>query len=423
MICGGSKEGSHKYMKTQSFHYGWVVLLSGIAVMFSCLGLGRFALGMLLPSMGDALGLDYAQMGLIGTANFIGYMISVFFAGRVSNRFGARVTIASGLLIVGLSMCSIRVASGLWTALLPYVLTGMGSGLANIPMMGLVAGWFARKWRGRAAGCMLIGNGLGIIFSGFLIPHLNRQVGMQGWRTGWLILGILSLVSAVFAAVMLRNDPHRLGLAPLGAENSDTQDYKKKRLVGTQKKDAPGVAKLIRIGLIYALFGASYAVYATFIVTALVNERGIGEQAAGVFWSSVGLLSLCSGPLAGYISDRIGRFPALAIVFLQFTCAYLCALSGLPDLFLYLSIILFGLSLWGIPTIMTAAVGDMAGPARAASVFGFITIFFGGGQVVGPAVAGYLADLTGLFDTAFMMCGVLTAIGAIASVRMGRAVS
>lgn len=409
---------ARKHLKVKSFHYGWIVLLTGIAVMFSCLGLGRFALGMLLPSMGAALGLDYGQMGLIGTANFTGYMISVFFAGRISNRFGARLTIACGLFIVGLSMCLIYAASGLWSALIPYILTGMGSGLANIPMMGLVAGWFARKWRGRAAGCMLIGNGLGIIFSGFLIPLLNRQIGMQGWRTGWLLLGIVAAVSGVAAATLLRNDPQRLGLQPMGAETQEKADPGEEHVVDTRKKRAPELSMLIRIGLVYSLFGASYAVYATFIVTALVNERGIGEQSAGIFWSSVGILSLCSGPLAGFISDRLGRFPALAIVFAQFTCAYLCALSWLPDVFLYLSIGLFGLSLWGIPTIMTAAVGDMAGPARAASVFGFITIFFGGGQVLGPALAGYLAEMTGLFDTAFLMCGVLTAIGVIASVKM-----
>lgn len=407
-------------MKPQSFHYGWVILLTGIVVMFSCLGLGRFALGMLLPSMGEALGLDYAQMGLIGTANFIGYMISVFFAGRISNRFGARVTIASGLFIVGLSMCSIQAASGLWTALLPYVLTGVGSGLANIPMMGLVASWFAKRWRGRAAGCMLIGNGLGIVFSGFIVPFLNRLSGLHGWRTGWLTLGLIAVAAGIVAALLLRNDPHRKGLMPMGTDAADDQGGVKGAAEARIEKTEPGRSRLVKIGLIYSLFGASYAVYATFIVTSLINERGIGEQAAGVFWSYVGLLSLCSGPLAGFISDRFGRFPALTIVFAQFTAAYICALSGLPDLCLYLSIALFGISIWGIPTIMTAAVGDMVRPARAASVFGFITIFFGGGQVLGPALAGYLADATGMFDAAFLMCAALTAIGAIASVRMSR---
>ena len=63
-------------------HYGWVIVVTGTMVLFSCLGLGRFALGMLLPSMGISLELSYSQMGLIGTGNFAGYMASVILASR-----------------------------------------------------------------------------------------------------------------------------------------------------------------------------------------------------------------------------------------------------------------------------------------------------------------------------------------------------
>ena len=61
-------------------HYGWVIAFTGMAVLFSCLGLGRFSLGMLLPSMSTSLDLNYSQMGLIGTGNFVGYMISAILA-------------------------------------------------------------------------------------------------------------------------------------------------------------------------------------------------------------------------------------------------------------------------------------------------------------------------------------------------------
>ena len=71
-------------------HYGWVVIITGTAVLFSCLGLGRFSLGMLLPSMGSSLELSYSQMGLIGTGNFVGYMVSVVLAGIVARSMGAR---------------------------------------------------------------------------------------------------------------------------------------------------------------------------------------------------------------------------------------------------------------------------------------------------------------------------------------------
>ena len=80
----------------KSFHYGWIIVFTGVAILFACLGLGRFAIGMLLPSMGLSLDLNYSQMGFIGTGNFVGYMVSVLFSGMVANRLGARNTIFSG---------------------------------------------------------------------------------------------------------------------------------------------------------------------------------------------------------------------------------------------------------------------------------------------------------------------------------------
>ncbi|MCG8685531.1 MAG: MFS transporter, partial [Desulfobacterales bacterium] len=167
-----------------SFHYGWVIALTGTAVLFACLGLGRFSLGMLLPSMGSSLNLNYSQMGLIGTGNFIGYMISIVLAGMTAKVLGARKTIVLGLILVGCSMMLISQATGFIMAMALYTATGVGSGLANVPMMGLVSHWFLKSTRGRAAGMMLSGNGLAIVLTCIFIPWINSALGAAGWRTG-----------------------------------------------------------------------------------------------------------------------------------------------------------------------------------------------------------------------------------------------
>ncbi|MDD2501881.1 MAG: YbfB/YjiJ family MFS transporter, partial [Geobacter sp.] len=60
--------------KNYSLHYGWVIVAVGALVLFSCLGLARYAYTMLLPAMQSGLQLSYDRMGLIGTANFSGYL-------------------------------------------------------------------------------------------------------------------------------------------------------------------------------------------------------------------------------------------------------------------------------------------------------------------------------------------------------------
>ena len=390
-------------------HYAWVIALTGTIVLFSCLGLGRFSLGMLLPSMGTSLNLNYSQMGLIGTGNFIGYMISVILAGIIARAIGARWTITMGLVVVGVSMMLIGRAMGFAEIMVLYVATGMGSGLANVPMMGLVSHWFLKNTRGRAAGMMLSGNGLAIVFTGFFIPWANTTLGAEGWRTGWLTIGVISIIIAGAAGVLLRNGPEEKGLSPLG----DNQAVSSATSHPSETDKRTFRWTMIHLGSIYTLFGATYVVYATFIVTAMVNERGFGENTAGNFWAAVGALSIFSGPLFGWLSDRLGRKSGMMIVYSLFTIAYLLVAARLPDEFLYASIFIFGLAVWSIPTIMSAAVGDYAGPAQAVKAFGFITLFFGAGQITGPAVAGFLADQTGSFSMAFWLCAVLTASAVI----------
>ncbi|THB73397.1 MAG: MFS transporter [Desulfobacteraceae bacterium] len=391
-----------------TLHYAWVIALTGTAVLFACLGLGRFSLGMLLPSMGSSLNLSYSQMGLIGTGNFVGYMISVLLAGMIARSIGARRTITAGLILVGGSMALISKAMTFYQIILLYFATGIGSGLANVPMMGLVSHWFLKSNRGRAAGTMLSGNGIAIVFTGFFIPWLNSSMGAAGWRAGWLSIGVMALLIAGLAAIFLRNDPAQKNLTPLGTPPANTAESQP-----ISHNEGSSLRRtMIHLGTIYSLFGATYVVYATFIVTTMVNERGFGENTAGNFWAVVGALSIFSGPLFGGLSDKLGRKTGIILVYGLFTISYILVAAELANLFLYISITIFGLAVWSIPTIMSAAVGDYAGPEQAVKSFGFITLFFGAGQISGPAVAGYLADITGTFSMAFWLCALLTATAA-----------
>lgn len=97
------------------------------------------------------------------------------------------------------------------------------------------------------------------------------------------------------------------------------------------------------------------------------------------------------------------------IVFSVQTLAYLLAGSGLGTPALLLSVFLYGIAAWAIPAIMTAAVGDYLGIAKAAAGFSLITFFFAGGQTIGPAVAGLMAEHYGSFSPAFLLSAFITA--------------
>jgi MFS family permease len=108
------------------------------------------------------------------------------------------------------------------------------------------------------------------------------------------------------------------------------------------------------------------------------------------------------------------------IVFAIQGTAYLLATAPLAPAFLYISAGLFGIVAWSIPSIMAAVVGDYFGAERAASTFGTITLFFGFGQIVGPGVAGWAAEVADGFAISFAMATALAFLAVILAALMPR---
>jgi MFS family permease len=390
-----------------SSSYRRIIVLTGFLGLFASLGLGRFSLGMMLPAMGEALSLTYSEMGVISTVNFCGYLGAVLLCGVLTAKLGIRLLVSLALLLVGFSMVLIGFSSHYLLLLLLYFLTGVGSALSNVPIMGLIAVWFDSKSRGRVAGLCVTGNGIGILVTGKYVPVFNEMAG--DWRGSWVVLGCLAVIIAFICFLLIRNRPR-----------GDGSESTSRVLSNVRKTSYSSTGSRIfyHCAAIYFFFGFTYVIYVTFFVTALVQDYGLSEQVAGTLWSWVGFLSLASGPLFGFVSDRYGRKAGLVIVFTIQTMAYLLAALELSMVFIYLSVGCFGIVLWSVPTIMAALVGDCAGPEKAAKIFGFVTFAFGIGQVAGPVCAGVLAEYTGSFSTSFLLAAIFAAVAVLFSLLL-----
>ena len=402
-----------RYFAEQPEKYRWIIVFAGGCGLFASLGIGRFALGMLLPSMGEALGLTYSEMGFIGTLNFCGYLFAVLLCGVFSVFLGARLLITLALFLVGGSMLLIGFVENLFLIMTLYCLTGIGSALSNVPIMALIASWFPPSYRGRAAGLVVVGNGFGLIVSGSLVPALNSG---HEWQLGWIVLGLIAICAAFVCWGLVRNSPADFVGGTIG-KSGNSQDPQG---VGTRPSESRFRPIFLHCAAIYFLFGFTYVIYVTFFVTSLVQERGFSEHEAGLLWSWVGVLSLGSGPVFGYLSDRYGRKAGLMTVFSIQTAAYAMAASFFPASFIYLSVFCFGIVAWSVPSIMAALVGDVAGSQRTAAIFGFVTFVFGIGQIVGPFSAGILAEMRGGFAISFTVAALLTSSAVLLSAFLPR---
>ncbi|HOF38659.1 MAG TPA: MFS transporter [Candidatus Hydrogenedentes bacterium] len=403
------KNASKRGGDVLGIHYGLVILVMSTCVVFGALGLARFGYSILLTPMQSALGLDNTQAGVLATANLAGYLVLSVVGGALASRYGPRAVIAAGLALAGAAMILTGFSEGMATAALWRGVTGLGSGASNVPVMALLAAWFAPRRRGLAAGVGVSGSSFALILLGPSVPPLLTHFGDAGWRVCWGLLGAITLILAAAASLLLRNHPDDVGALPLGA------------LPG-EPPPAPRAAPLRwasvyrswtvwHLGLVYVAFGFAYIIYLTFFVKHLMSDGGYTHSEAGRLFMLMGWCSVLCGLIWGAVSDALGRKWALVIVYGIQTAAFtLFALAPNP-LGFTVSAVLFGLTAWSIPAIMAAACGDMLGPRMAPAALGFITLFFGIGQAAGPSVAGALADASGSLSSSFLLAGGVAVLG------------
>jgi MFS family permease len=405
----------------QRIHYGILILALAVLAVFSSLGLGRFGYSMVLPAMQSDLGLSNAQTGAMQSANLVGYLLVVAFAGAAAARYGGRRIIIAGLAVVAVSMALTGLAPAYGWACGARFLAGGGGAAVNVPTMGLVASWFAARRRGLASGIAVAGSSIGLVVAGALVPALLKAPGAGGWRTCWLVFAGLATAVTVLAALLLRDRPEDLALSPLGAAPGQASPplARASALAWGSVYSSP---HLWHLAVIYFAFGFSYIVYSTFFVQHLVRDLGLATALAGRLWLRIGVVSMVSGLIWGAVSDRWGRRFALALIFTVQGCAYLLlGLAGGSVMAAYTSGALFGLTAWSIPAIIAAVTGDLFGPRLGSAALGLVTVVFGVGQALAPYVGGRLADATHSFAPAFTLAGLVAlGVGAVGSLLLPR---
>jgi len=411
-------------MKPGRLHYGWIVIFMGLLTTIAAHGFGRMSYTVILPSMKTALNLSYTQMGWLGTGNFIGYLTMAIIGGFLAARFGTRIVITLALILMGATMVLTGLAQSFGFAFAMRLLTGLGNGASYVPAMALGSAWFAMQRRGFATGIVSAGIGTGMMISGFMVPHFLGAFDLDGWRYSWYILGgAVALISGI-VYLFVRSRPDEIGLQQVGVnqEEIDTGASSETKKASTmQWSEVIKMGSIWYLGVVYFFYGLSYIIYLTFF-TAYLVDLGINQVWAGRLFGWLGALSIFCGVIWGGISDRLGRGKGSALAYLVLAVSYIIYASSSVLFVSYemkfgfiLSAIFFGLTAWSIPTIMAAAAGDFVGPRLAPAGLGFITLFFGIGQAIGPALGGYLRDISQTFTVPFLVAAGISLIGMVSS--------
>jgi MFS family permease len=394
-------------------HYAWIIAFTGTLVTILAHGFGRMSYSVILPSMREGLSLTYTQVGLIGTGNFIGYLCLAIVGGFLAARFGVRRVVFISLVVIGISLILTGLTNSFLFAFLIRLITGLGNGSAYVPIMALPAAWFVARKRGLGTGIVSGGIGVGLFLSGVILPGVIAHFGSAGWRYAWYLMGITVFVLSFVCYLFLRNNPAEKGLSLYGGEEDRAQGPKV--TLFSAWKDVVKEPEIWKLGCVYFMYGFSYIIYLTFFVAYLCKECGMRPEEAGRIFAVLGLFSMFCGVFWGWISDLLGRRYGSLLAYLTLALSYVIFAFWQNSVGFYLSGVIFGITAWSIPTIMAAASGDAVGGRLAPAGLGFITLFFGVGQALGPALGGWIKDASGTFTYAFLLSAAVSVAGALGS--------
>jgi MFS family permease len=198
------------------FFYGWtIVVVLGVTTIVSY-GTNQYLFGLLVDPLVREFGWDKGSIGLAFSGVVLVSGLAGLVIGRVVDRLGARLPLAVGSLINGLSLLALARVHDLAAFDLLWTFgIGLGSALTFYPVsMTVVANWFDRK---RAQAFSLL-SFMGAFSSTFTYPLAGLLIARYGWRDALVVLGAVQLLVALpLHALVVRRHPEDIGLLPDGA--------------------------------------------------------------------------------------------------------------------------------------------------------------------------------------------------------------
>ncbi len=395
---------------SRNLFLGWWVLLV-------CVILQVLNAGLLMQAYGAYVAVMKEEFPWSKTLFSLGFSLMLLTGGLLGpwqgyslTHFGSRLVIRTGLIILAVGLILFSYTNSLTSFYLAIFVMSIGGSLSGFLSLNTVAVQWFRRWRGLALSLMQTG----ISIAGLLVPLLALCLVAFGWRNTALGSSLLALTIGLPLTKLIYNNPEELGLTPDGKAltKSDTSNGLSKGIsydLTLEEALQTRAFWFISFGHAVALMIVSAVL--VHLVIFLEEDLGFSLQSAANTIAFMTTMTITGQLLGGFLSDKFNKR-------LLATCAMLGHALALLVLVYSKSIIgvlifsgLHGLS-WGIRgPIMQSIRADYFGRAAFAKIMGFSTPIVTLGFVLGPLIAGYLADAFGNYQVGFTVLASLAACG------------
>jgi MFS family permease len=407
-------------MPTKSF-YGWKLLLVFWAVIVLNFAFPTFGMSVVNTYMAAAMHLDRKELGLAYSVFTLMGGLPSPIVGWSINRFGIRLTMLAGILLVGGG--AVLMAAAVHTALEAFIVlalvVGFGAALSGTmgPQVG-VARWFHAK-RGRAMSLFFTCSGIG----GFLaVPLLNAVISKTGgnWRSAWWFMAAMSVVSLLLAGFFIRESPEQMGQEPDGGAapvSSAALESRSGRGVFKTTEDWT-LRETLRTPALWILIVTYLGFFMGFFIYlahGIVNLEGLGHSPAAAA-QSLALLMLFSviGQFTvAALGDRVEMRLIFAVAVALFGVGIALATHAASSFALYPYAVCmgagFGAGYTCLATIQTNYFGPKVYPALLGITIPMGTIL----GAIGPVIAGWFFDAYHTYTQIFFLVAAICFASAV----------
>lgn len=356
--------------------------------------------------------------------------IIMWAGGFLLDKYGPKIVFFVGVVFLVLSqILSSRVDTIAELIFAFGIIGGIGLGLTyNAATIALVSRWYPEpEKRGLAIGVAVLGFGVGAVVAA---PLWTAGIEAYGWRTTYMLTGLVFAVVLVIIGTILRFPPsdwhfvQGVGWQPrdgIGGDEKAAQKMAQQPAVDA--RDLPFVEavktpQLWFAGLLFFL-SISGGLMAVSQIAAFARDplpAGLAIVAA-VAAQVVILIAIFNGsgrPFWGYVSNKVGLKTAypLVLILMASAMAVLAVADSLPILALGAAMtgFAFGGTLALAPILTTAFFG----PSFIGSIYGLVFLLgFGFGGLIGPMAGGYVRTTTGDYSPAFFAVAGVALVGAV----------
>ncbi|NLB88766.1 MAG: OFA family MFS transporter [Syntrophomonadaceae bacterium] len=378
----------------------WLVVLGAVIVQL-CLG-AVYAWSLFNQPLIDKFGWERADVVLTFSITIATMAIFTIIAGKIQDKIGPRWVATGGGILLGLGLILASNATSLTQLYIFYgLIGGAGIGTAYVCPLATCLKWFPDK-RGLISGIAVAGFGAGsLVFK----PLILSFIASFGVSATFLYLGIIYLVAIVLGAQLLVVPPANYvpeGWTPpaVTAGGGGGQDFTPGQMLKTMQFYA-----LWLMYLFGCMAGLMIIGLASNIGTELVKLDAAQAANAVV---TVAIFNAAGRIIWGPISDKIGRINSLLLMYILAAFAMFSMSAITMNYVTFLALCsLIGFCFGGFLALFPSITTDYYGTKNLGTNYGIVFLAYGSAAILGPIIGTSVA-----FTQAFLIAGVLCAIGA-----------